>query len=54
MAPKKAGKQTEADKWILSRANSLITEVQTNLEKHEYQLCYAALQKFVMEVMTPS
>jgi len=46
---KKAGKITESDRWILSRANSLILEVQTNLEKHEYQLCYAALQKFVME-----
>jgi len=49
MVPKKAGKQTEADKWILSRANGLITEVQTNLDRHEYSLCYAALQHFVME-----
>ncbi|MEM5814224.1 MAG: isoleucine--tRNA ligase [Candidatus Aenigmatarchaeota archaeon] len=49
MEAKKAGKQNEADKWILSRAHSLIGEVQKNLDAHEYQLCYAALQRFVME-----
>jgi len=49
VVPRKAGKQTEADRWILSRANGLIIDVQANLDRHEYQLCYAALQRFIME-----
>ncbi len=42
------GKLKLEDKWLLSRANSLIADVTSNLEKHEYQNCHAALQNFVV------
>jgi len=35
------------DKWIISKANSLIGEVTENLEKHNYHLCFNAFQEFI-------
>jgi len=46
---KKTGKKKPEDSWIISRAQSLILEVQKHLENHEYHHCYSAIQDFVME-----
>ncbi|HLE07311.1 MAG TPA: isoleucine--tRNA ligase [archaeon] len=46
--PKRASKLSIEDQWILSRANSLISEVEKNLEIHEYQNCFAALNSFIV------
>ncbi len=45
---KKVPKLSIEDLWILSRANSLIAAVEKNLEIHEYQNCFAALNNFVV------
>lgn len=43
------GKEQVEDKWIISRTNSLISEIGEHLEKHEYNFCYSKFQNFVME-----
>ncbi len=40
-------KLTSADKWIISKLNSVIREVTVNMEKYEIGLACAALQDFV-------
>ncbi len=40
-------KLTAADKWIISKLNSVIREVTVNMEKYEIGLACAALQDFV-------
>lgn len=40
---------TEADKWILSKMNKLITEVTENMEKYELGIAVAKLNDFIWE-----
>jgi valyl-tRNA synthetase len=40
---------TEADKWILSKANNLIKEVTENMEKYELGIAVAKLNDFIWE-----
>jgi len=37
------------DRWLVSRANSLVAEVTEALEKHEYDVCVKSIMKFVDE-----
>ena len=37
------------DKWIISRVNSLIKTINTNIEIHNYNHCYKAFEDFVVE-----
>ena len=40
---------TPADKWILSKANSLVKEVTDNMEKYEFGVAVAKLNDFIWE-----
>jgi valyl-tRNA synthetase len=40
---------TEADKWILSKANNLVKEVTENMEKYELGIAVAKLNDFIWE-----
>ncbi len=48
-AAKSKEKFRQEDYWLFSRIESTIAEVTKNIEAHEYQNCYASIQKFIVE-----
>jgi len=46
--PRKAPLRT-VDKWMVSRANTMVRNVELCLEVHEYNRCFEAMQSFIVE-----
>ncbi len=45
----KDGKEKIEDRWLKSRANTLIEEFEKNLNNHDYHICFELLKEFVIE-----